>query len=100
MPIAALTNIILVPPELIKGSVMPFSGNKPIIAPMFIIVCVLSQARIPVTRNLLYASVECSIIFFNLLKNATKSAISTVVPTKPNFSANIAKIESLAASGK
>ena len=83
-----------------NGSVMPFSGSRPIIAPMLIQAWTLSQARTPMTTSWLKESGARSAMLFIRLKNATMIPSSTVTPRKPNFSAYIAKIESFAASGR
>ena len=79
---------------------MPFKGNIPTIAPTLIKVWTLSQAKIPTTISLVKLFGHLSMICFNLVNKAAKSNKNILQPIKPNFSAKIAKIESLAASGR
>lgn len=67
---------------------------------MFIIACTLNHANIPVISSRLKSSGARSIILVNRAKNIAYAAITIDTPKKPNFSAKIANIESLAASGK
>lgn len=83
-----------------NGSVMPFNGSNPTMAPMLINACVLSQANTPVTISRVGRSGARSMMFFSLVKNTSSRPTTIVDPTKPNFSAVMAKIESLAASGR
>ena len=79
---------------------MPFNGSKPTMAPTLIIVWKLNQTKTPTAINLVKSSGDFSAILAILQKSAVNSANKLTVPIKPNFSANMAKIESLAASGK
>lgn len=79
---------------------MPFSGKRPIIAPIFMIVCVLSQAKTPITNNLENVSFVQIMIRRILANKIAYRPIMAVEPMKPNFSASMANIESFSASGK
>ena len=79
---------------------MPLRGKRPIIAPIFIRVCVLSHTRIPITNNLEKSSGAFSTIFFKRINNAMKIPNSKRDPINPNSSPYMANIESFAASGK
>lgn len=79
---------------------MPFKGNKPIMAPILIIACVLIQANTPITNNREKGSLVRSIIRLNRENNNKYRPKIIDTPIKPNFSARMANIESLAASGR
>lgn len=100
MPKTANIQSKLVPPKLTNGKVMPVSGNRPSMAPIFTTVCENIQLNAPATINLGNISAVCSIIRNSRINNAAKTAKTPTVPKKPNFSANMANMESLAASGK
>ena len=69
-------------------------------APMLIIACTANHASMPVTSKRLKSSGALSIIRVSRPNKVAKTAIISDTPINPNFSAIIAKIESLAASGK
>ena len=83
-----------------NGNVIPFRGNRPIIAPMLMTACTLSQASTPTTSNRLNVSGARTAMFLMREKNASMIPSNAVTPIKPNFSAYMAKMESLAASGR
>lgn len=50
-PKTVIITIILVPPYEISGIVIPFSGTKPTIAAILIIVCEAIQPVMPATKS-------------------------------------------------
>jgi len=99
-PSAASMQSKLVPPKLTNGKVIPVKGKIPSIAPTFIILCENTHPKVPATISFAKRGMVSSMILRILHSIAPKTPITATVPKKPNFSARIAKIESLAASGK
>lgn len=68
-------------------------------APILISACTLNHAKTPTTNRRLKSSGARSAIRVKRANNPPNSPSNTAHPTKPNISAYIEKIESLAASG-
>jgi len=79
---------------------MPVSGIKFSIADILINAWNVIQNIIPLASSLPKLSGAVRAILTPLQNNSAKAVINIVVPTKPNSSPIIAKIESLVASGR
>lgn len=75
-------------------------GKRPIIAPMLMRASILIQINTPTTNNLEKSSGALRATLLMRENKAPNRANNIIEPMNPNFSAYIAKIESLSASGK
>lgn len=100
MPAAASDTTRLVPPYEINGKGMPVSGNIAIIAPILINAWAKNHSEMPAANKRENASGALAAICKPRKHSAANSPIITSDPISPNSSAMIAKIESLAASGR
>ena len=94
IPIDALNNIIDVPPKLMKGSVIPVVGIRPVTTAEFIKALRIMLNEIPNPNNCPNVSFEF-LAMITPIKKITKYIVSTVtVPNRPNSSPRIEKIKS------